>query len=65
MVLTNAEQVFVAHPIAPMGLMQGMRSTESGLSSINDEVIWRMDAGCGLNAPVDEVVIEDGHVTGV
>lgn len=65
MILTNDGQVSATRPIALMDLMPGVCSIEGDLSSINDELIWRMDARCGLNAPVDEVVIEDGRVTSV
>lgn len=51
--------------LALMSLMQGMYSTEGGLSSNNDERTWHIGARCGLNAPVDEAVIEGGRVTGV
>ena len=65
MVLTNAGQVSIAHPIALMSLMQGMCSIDGGLSSINDEIIKRVGQNCRLNTPVKKVVIEDGIVKGV
>ena len=65
MVLTNAGQVSIAHPIALMSLMQGMCSIDGGLSSINDEIIKRVGQNCQLNTPVKRVVIEDGIVKGV
>ena len=65
MVLTKAEEVSIAHPIALMSLMQGMCSIDGGLSSINDEIIKRVGDKCQLNTPVQKVVIEDGCVKGV
>ncbi len=65
MVLTRAEEVSIAHPIALMSLMQGMCSIDGGLSSINDEIIKRVGGKCKLNTPVKKVVIEEGCVKGV
>ena len=65
MVLTTAEQVSIAHPIALMSLMQGMCSIDGGLSSINDEIIKRVGHKCKLNTPVKKVVIENANVKGI
>ena len=65
MVLTKADQVSVAHPIALMSLMQGMCSIDGGLSSINDKIIERVGDKCRLNTPVTKIVIEEGRVKGV
>lgn len=65
MVLTRAEEVSVAHPIALMSLMQGMCSIDGGLSSINDQLIKRVGHNCRLNTPVKKIVIENDEVKGV
>ena len=65
MVLTRAEEVSIAHPIALMSLMQGMCSIDGGLASINDQLIQRVGHNCHLNARVDKVVIENNQVKGV
>lgn len=65
MVLTRAQEVSIAHPIALMSLMQGMCCVKGGLGAVNDHLIAAIEPHCRLNTPVKEVVIEDGAVRGV
>lgn len=65
MVLTRAEKVSIAHPIALMSLMQGMCSIDGGLASINDQLIKHVGNKCILETPVKKVVIENGAIKGV
>ena len=65
MVLTRAQEVSVAHPIALMSLMQGMCCVKGGLGAINDKLIERIEGHYQLNTPVKRIVIENGAVKGV
>lgn len=65
MVLARARDVSIAHPIALLALMQGMCVIEGGLPIIADKLYAEIADKVRLNTPVEEIVIEDGRITGV
>lgn len=65
MTLGNTNTVSAAHPIALLGGMQGMVEIEGGLKTINERIYDKIKDNVRLNTPVQEIVIEDGKVTGV
>ena len=65
MTLARSCDVSAAHPIALMKLMKGMDGVIGGLKLINENIYDVIKDDVRLNTPVDEVLIEDGAITGV
>jgi len=65
MVLAQAKEVSIAHPIALLSLMQGMCVVKGGLGSINDGIYETVKDHVRLSTPVNKIVIENKVVKGV
>lgn len=65
MVLTQAKEVSIAHPIALMSLMKGMCLLKGGLGRLNDGLYEAVKDNVRFNTPVSKVVLENDKVKGV
>lgn len=65
MVLGRTTDVSIALPLATLALMRGMRTLEGGMASITDALHDRVQDHVRLSTPVEEIVVENGAVTGV
>lgn len=65
MTLARSSDVSAAHPIALMKLMKGMLGIVGGLKTINEHIYEIIKGNVRLNTPVEEVLIENGVITGV
>ncbi|WP_027587664.1 protoporphyrinogen/coproporphyrinogen oxidase [Acidipropionibacterium thoenii] len=65
MLFGQLPDVSIAHPVAALSLMRGMRSIDGGMAVLTDRLYDQVRDHVRLSTPVEEVVIDDGAVRGV